>query len=295
VRELGFEQQTRDIRVVSGTDVRHDLVVRLELLEQRVVVTATRNEAPASLLGNSVTVVGADEIRESHAWGLSDVLRHVPGLHVLQTGAPGGIAALYVRGRSDYAKVLLDGIPLNQPGGYFDFASLSPANIDRIEVVRGPQSALYGSDAIAGVVQIFTRDPEEPTGRPEFELSLEAGNYSQFSAASGVHGRHNGFHYSALVNHRETDNAVPNNYFRGNSVSAMVRSIDLLRLLYLPDGAESRWSAWPEPVRTARSGGVRTQARHSVRGGIRATTLPGVEPPGHILPVTDLPAVGRPG
>jgi vitamin B12 transporter len=227
LRELGFEQQATTVEVKSGRDVRQDFVVRWELLEQRVVVTATRAEAPASLLGNSVTVISEDEIRESHAWGLSDLLRTVPGFQVLQTGAPGGVTSLYVRGgESDYTKVLLDGIPLNQPGGYFDFSSLSTANTERIEVVRGPQSALYGSDAIAGVVQIFTKDPEESTGRPQFELSMEAGNYGQVSAASGLRGRQGGFRYSVFVDHRETDNVVPNNYFRATSVSALV-GVDL--------------------------------------------------------------------
>ncbi|MFB3905469.1 MAG: TonB-dependent receptor domain-containing protein [Acidobacteriota bacterium] len=219
VRELGFESRSDDVAVETSGELTHDLILRLELLKQTVVVTATRNEASASLLGNSVTVISEDEIEAAQT--LSEVLRSVAGVHLLQTGAPGSVTSLYVRGgESDYSKVLLDGIPLNQPGGYAELSNLTTAGIERIEVVRGPQSALYGSDAITGVVQMFTRKPDEEVNRPQLELSLETGSYSQLGASGGVHGRQNRFSYSGLFSHWETDNAVPNSFLNDNSFSS---------------------------------------------------------------------------
>ncbi|RPJ85568.1 MAG: hypothetical protein EHM18_10075, partial [Acidobacteria bacterium] len=219
VRELGFESRSEDISLEPSIDITRDVVLKLELLKETVVVTATRNEVSTSLLGNSVTVIADDEIKATRT--VSDVLRSVSGVHVLQTGAPGSVTSLYIRGgESDYSKVLLDGIPINQPGGYAELSNLTTADIDRIEVVRGPQSALYGSDAITGVVQIFTRKPDEEINRPEVELSLETGSYSQLGASGGVHGRRDRFTYSGLFSHWQTDNAIPNNYLNNNSLSA---------------------------------------------------------------------------
>jgi outer membrane cobalamin receptor len=221
VRELGFESRSEEVTLETAGDLTHDVVLKLELLRQTVIVTATRNEVSTSLLGNSVTVIPKDEIKAARS--LSDVLRSVTGVHVLQTGAPGSVTSLYIRGgESDYSKVLLDGIPLNQPGGYAELSNLTTADIERIEVVRGPQSALYGSDAITGVVQIFTRKPDEEINRPQAELSLETGSYSQLGASGGIHGRYDRLSYSGLFSHWQTDNAVPNSFLNNNSFSSTV-------------------------------------------------------------------------
>ena len=82
----------------------------------------------------------------------------MPGLSIVQTGSYGGATSLFIRGgESKYAKILVDGVPVNDAGGAFDLSTLSTDNLDRIEIVRGPASVLYGSDAMAGVVQLFTR------------------------------------------------------------------------------------------------------------------------------------------
>ena len=87
-------------------------------------------------------------------------------------------------------------------------------------MVRGPQSALYGSDAITGVVQIFTKKPDEEINHPQGELSLETGSYSQLATSGGVHGHYDRFSYSGLFSHWQTDNAVPNNFLNNNSFSS---------------------------------------------------------------------------
>ena len=128
-----------------------------------IVVTATRLATPLGSVASSVTVVGGDELRERGVATVADALRAVPGAEVVETGPFGSATSLFVRGgESDYVRVLVDGVPLNTPGGGVDLATLSTADVDRIEIVRGPASVLYGSDAVTGVVQVFTRSGSGP-------------------------------------------------------------------------------------------------------------------------------------
>jgi vitamin B12 transporter len=124
-----------------------------------VVVSAETAPEPTVSLGAAATVIDATEIARSKTTSVLDLLRTVPGLDVVQSGGPGGVTSLFLRGTSStQTLVLVDGVPLNSP--YFggtDLSAVSTANVERIEVVRGPFSALYGSEAIGGVVRIFTR------------------------------------------------------------------------------------------------------------------------------------------
>src|SRR5204862_1082845 len=124
-----------------------------------VVVTATRLPTPADAVPAAVTVLTGEALRSQGIQTVAEALRTVPAAHVVVTDAYGSQTSLFLRGgNSDYVKVLIDGVPQNAPGGAYDFANLTTDNVERIEVVRGPVSVLYGSDAVAGVVQIFTRD-----------------------------------------------------------------------------------------------------------------------------------------
>src|SRR6266516_4758579 len=123
-----------------------------------VIVTATRIPTAASAVPAAVTVITSARLREQGIHTVFEALADVPGAAVFQTGSFGGQTSLFLRGgQSKYVKVLVDGVPVNQPGGAFDFANLTTDNVERIEVLRGPASVLYGSDAVTGVVQIFTR------------------------------------------------------------------------------------------------------------------------------------------
>jgi vitamin B12 transporter len=124
-----------------------------------IVVTATRYPVAADSIASTVTVLRGDDLRAQGIRFVADALRQVPGAHLVQGGGGFGAAtSLFLRGgESDYVKVLVDGVPVNQPGGFHDFGALTTDNVERIEVLRGPASVLYGSDAIAGVVQIVTR------------------------------------------------------------------------------------------------------------------------------------------
>src|SRR5262249_53703900 len=133
-----------------------------------------------------IEFIDREQFDTSHVDTAVDVLRSVAGANVVETGNRGGITSLFLRGgNSNYTKILLDGIPLNQPGGPYDFGQIPSDNIGRIEVVRGPQSALYGSDAMTGVVQMFTR---RGTGLPEGEYTIAGGNYGTLKETAGVRG-----------------------------------------------------------------------------------------------------------
>jgi vitamin B12 transporter len=250
VRELGFEEHREEVAVSASEKVEKNVTIHLAQLLEQVVVTATRNEVSASLLGNSVTVLSDADIAERNVLSTAELLRPVPGLHVVQAGGPGSITSIYIRGgESDYSKVLLDGIPINQPGGFVDLSNLTTGNIERIEVVRGPQSALYGSDAIAGVIQIFSKTPEVETRRPQFELTLEGGNYSHFSGSGGLYGKHGKVAYSGLFGHWETDGPVSNSFHNTNTVSSTIGvEISQYSSLSITGRAERGRSGVPGPT-----------------------------------------------
>jgi len=163
-----------------------------------VVVTATKTEVPLNEVTSSVTVITEQDIQEKKAKTVSEVLRDVPGLDVAQTGGPGGVTSVFMRGgNSDFTLVLIDGVRVNSPTtGGFDFADLTVDNIERIEVVRGPQSTLYGSDAIGGVINIITKRGK---GAPTVSLSAEAGSYQSFRESVGVTGAMPSLDYSLSV------------------------------------------------------------------------------------------------
>ncbi len=149
-----------------------------------LVVTATRLPAPASAVPAATTVLQGDDLRARGVVQLLDALREVPGITVVQTGSYGAVASVFMRGgESDYVKVLLDGVPLNLPGGGVDFANLTTADLDRIEVVRGPASVLYGADAMSGVIQLFTRRASE---RGSVEISGDGGTFGSSDFTSHV-------------------------------------------------------------------------------------------------------------
>src|SRR3954469_11295758 len=172
-----------------------------EVGSQEIVVSATKIETPINEIGSSVTVITDKEIERDQERTLPDVLRTVPGLNVVQTGGPGGKTSLFTRGtNSNHTKVLIDGIDANDPSqdGVFDFGQVLAADIAQVEVLRGPQSSLYGSDALGGVVNIVTKPGEGP---PQFRAMLEGGSFETFNQTASVSGSASRFHYSFNVAH----------------------------------------------------------------------------------------------
>ena len=139
-----------------------------------VVITPSRRPTGLGRVTQATTVITGDELRTRGIAFIADALRDVPGATVVQVGSFGGVTSLFLRGgNSNYVKVLVDGVPVNQAGGAYDFADLATSNVDRIEIVRGPASVVYGSDAVTGVVQIFTRHGGSAGG----SVTTEAGTY----------------------------------------------------------------------------------------------------------------------
>ena len=149
-------------------------------------MTATGTPTPIAQIGASVTVLTADDYRLYTE--VADPLRLIPGVQVTQTGQLGGTTALSIRGGNSNAnKVLIDGVPVNDIGGAVEFANLASVGVQQIEVLREPNSALYGSDALAGVVSLTTA--RGTTSLPLLTYAGDGGNFSTYRqecAASGL-------------------------------------------------------------------------------------------------------------
>lgn len=169
---------------------------------QQVIVTATRLSTPTDQIASSFTIITAEQIEASQERTLPDVLRNVPGLNLVQEGGPGGQTSVFMRGtNSNHTKVLVDGIDVSDPsspGANFDFGAFLTQDIERIEILRGPQSGLYGSDAIGGVINIITKSGQGPA---QVAVGLEGGSFSTFNQAATLAGSDDAFHYTANVEH----------------------------------------------------------------------------------------------
>jgi len=165
-----------------------------------IVVTATRLPTDIEEVGSSVTVITADDIERRQQRTVVEVLQAVPGLHVVQLGPAGQQASVFARGaNSNQTLVLIDGLEASNPSqsnGAFNFAHLVPDNIERIEIVRGPQSTLYGSDAIGGVINIITR---RGTGTPSYSARVEGGSNVTIHPSAAARGRIGRLGYSTTA------------------------------------------------------------------------------------------------
>jgi len=157
---------------------------------ETVVVSATRTPVSAQETAESISVLEGEQLETMQPAAESDALRFLPGAVVNAAGQGGGLASLFVRGGdSDYNKVIIDGVPVTEPGGTFDFGTVPLAGADRVEFLRGAQSTLYGSDAMTSVVQLFSRTGTSPA--PELRFGADGGNFNTahgFAAVSEARG-----------------------------------------------------------------------------------------------------------
>lgn len=195
-----------------------------------LVVTATRIAKPISTVPASVTVLDGDELRRNGVRTVDEALRTVSGAAIVQSGSYGSSTALFLRGgESDYVQVLIDGVQVNSPGEQFNWSNLTIENIERIEIVKGATSVLYGSDAVAGVVQLFTKQHARHL-RGEASVAGGVGNRigAQSEGAFGngalraeLAGGSDRANYSFGVSHFGTGGAYAfNNQHRNSSVTA---------------------------------------------------------------------------
>jgi vitamin B12 transporter len=192
--------------------------LQLERLAASVVVTAQAEPTLAQETTASVTVITREEIEARQSVALPDLLLFAPGMAIGRTGAEGGSASVFLNGgNSSYTKVLVDGATVNEPGNAVDFSNFTLDNIDKVEIVRGAESALYGTDAVAGVIQVFTH--RGTTRTPEFNLFGEGGSFATGRGGVQISGLLGAFDYSAAASYSQTDGQGPNNRFLNRTLS----------------------------------------------------------------------------
>ena len=173
-----------------------------------VTVSATRTPTPVNQVASSVTVITAKEIALKQERNLPDILRDVPGVNLVQSGGPGGVASLFIRGtNSNQVKVLVDGIDVTDPTtptGVFQFQNFAAAGVEQVEVLRGPQSGLYGADAIGGVVDVITKTGSGPA---QGALTLEGGSFGTFNQTASLSGSQDRLSYALDAAHLRTDDS----------------------------------------------------------------------------------------
>jgi len=171
----------------------------------------------------NTTVIEGEELERAGIEFVSDALRHVAGLAVARNGSFGAITSVFLRGgESDYVHVLVDGVRVNEPGGSYDFASLTTDNVERIEIVRGPASALYGSDAVSGVIQIFTR---RGAGPPRGSVSFQTGSFGTTRWQGDLSGGGGGLSYAFSLGGSATDGILAfNNEHRQTTATGRLQA-----------------------------------------------------------------------
>ena len=173
---------------------------------QQVVVTANRSPTPADQVGQSFTVLTAPQIRADQETTVSDILDRTPGVTVSRNGGPGGTTSLYIRGaESDQTVVLIDGVKVNDPsdpGAGYDFSTLLVGDASRLEVLRGPQSTLYGSEAIGGVVNVVTAEATKPL---QGEVQAEGGSYGTAYVRGAIGGKEDHYDWRVGAYYDATD------------------------------------------------------------------------------------------
>jgi vitamin B12 transporter len=207
------QEGTPDIANVPGKEEARRL--------DPVVVTATMVATPLEKLGATVTVVTGDEITQYNYDRIEDVFRQVPGVQVQSTGSPGKATSLSIRGGgSQRSLVLIDGLRTASPTlGSTDIAEITIDAIERIEIVRGPQSTLYGADAITGVVNIITKKGQGP---PSASVWVEGGNYRTFREQLNVQGAFGGFNFNLTGSQFNTGGNLPHDDSGQTAVSGRI-------------------------------------------------------------------------
>lgn len=211
----GMSSAAVNVGMAKGESKTADLRLKLSAVEQRVVVSASLGGALAPEIGSSVSVVSHNEIEQRGVQNAFEALSGVAGLDVNQSGRRGGVTNVFIRGGdSNYTMVMMDGIELNQFGGLFDLSQLPADGLDHIEVARGPQSALYGANAVTGVIDLVSRRGDGP---PHFTALAEAGSFNTHRFSTGASGLTRGWGWSFDLSQLISQGVVPNDRYRDQS------------------------------------------------------------------------------
>jgi outer membrane receptor protein involved in Fe transport len=211
----GLSSPPLELRLNQEQLAKHDIQLEISAISSQVVVSAALGGALAPHIGSSVSLVSLQEIENRGAQNAFEIIRGIPGIEVNQAGRLGGVTGVYIRGgESKYNAIMIDGIPLNEFGGNFDMASLPADGIERMEVTRGPQSALYGSNALTGVINLVSRRGE---GAPSFTALAEGGSHNTRRFATGGNGLTKGLRWSYHLSRLDSDGVVANDNYRDQS------------------------------------------------------------------------------
>jgi vitamin B12 transporter len=226
----GFAAET-----VSASQAKEEITIHLHVAteSETVVVSATRTPVPADAAGADVDTLNGEQLTIMSPVAANDAVRFLPGAVVNTAGQRGGLGSLFVRGgESNYNKVIVDGVTTNEPGGTFDFGTLSLAQGDRLEFLRGAQSDLYGSDAITSVVQVWTRTGS--TRVPELRFGADAGNFGTENGHASLAGAWRRFDYNLFGNQFQTTGLGVNDAYsdalQGANVGAELNEKTSLRV-----------------------------------------------------------------
>jgi vitamin B12 transporter len=265
-----FAKWAQEVTLAAGQT--RDLAVRLALepLSSKVDVTAQALPLDAESSPAPLTILTREQIDQRLATSLPDLLESQPGFSLGRTGPEGGQTSLFLDGgNSNYTKVLVDGVPANTPGGLIDFSNFTVDNIDKIEVVHGAESALYGSDSMDGVIQIFTH--RGTTRIPEFTAFADGGNFSTGRGGAELSGLLGRFDYSAAASDLETSGQGVNDAFRNRTLSGLFgwRASDTARInLSLRDNDSEAGTPGQTLLQTPNP--TDTIALHNFDAGVRA-------------------------
>ena len=198
-----------------------DLRLQIERVSENVVVTANAQPQEIDRTPAPVDIIGSREIQQRQAVSLPDLLSTQAGLNIARTGPIGGLATIFLDGgNSSFTKVLIDGVPVNEPGGDLNFSNLTLDNVDKVEIVHGAESALYGTDAMSGVIQLFSHTGS--TRIPELNLFAEGGSFSSARGGAQISGLVDKFDYSAAGSYFGTDGQGVNDAFLNRSFAGNV-------------------------------------------------------------------------
>lgn len=206
-----FKPSLTDVPFASASgETRVNVILSVAALAQQITVTATGVPTPQAQIGAAVSVLTPADYPNTQ--DVLEALPLIPGLQITQTGQRGGTTALFIRGgNDDYNKVLVDGIPDSDIGGGVEFANLALAGIDQIEVLRAPNSALYGADALAGVVNLTTSHGTTPL--PQVTYRIGGGNFGTYEQEGTLGGAYKPLDYFLDFSRFDTANSIPNDAF----------------------------------------------------------------------------------
>jgi outer membrane cobalamin receptor len=230
----GFAAETLTVDV-SPTAAAEVVTIKLRVATaaETVVVTATRTPVPEQETASSISLLSGDTIETMQPTSGADALRFLSGAVVDVAGQRGGLGSLFVRGGdSRYNKVLIDGVPVTDPGGTFNSSTVPLAETDRLEFLRGAQSTLYGSDAMTSVVQVFTRNGT--TEAPELRFGADGGTFGTAHGFASLAGARSRFDYNAFADQFQSNGQGPNanytNALQGGNTGVQLNERALFRL-----------------------------------------------------------------